>query len=130
VGLCLLSFENPAGVRAEYLFMGTPVLVAFYALFLHANRQSGASKAKWRAVEWLYWAAAVWLLPWLALRLFFGRFEVHAVLFHMQEGLGSSIDVTTVLAITCSVSIVAIAFHAALVLARRLPWPSLSVAAA
>lgn len=130
IGLVLLSFENESGVRAEYLFMGTPVLVVFYALFLHANRKSSTPVRKRQTLEWLYWIAAIWLLPWAALRLFFGVFEIYAALFHLQAGFGSAADFTTVLAIIASTIIVLIAFHATLVLARKFPLPRLALLAA
>ena len=130
IGLVLLSFENESGVQAEYLFMGTPVLVVFYALFLHANRKSSTPARKRQTLEWLYWIAAIWLLPWAALRLFFGVFEIYAALFHLQAGFGSAADFTTVLAIIASTIIVLIAFHAALVLARKFPLPRLALLAA
>lgn len=130
IGLVLLSFENESGARAEYLFMGTPVLVVFYALFLHANRKSSAPAPKRQTLEWLYWIAAIWLLPWAALRLFFGVFEIYAALFHLQAGFGSAADFTTVLALIASTIIVLIAVHAALVLVRKFPLPRLALLAA
>ena len=134
VGLWLIDRAGRA-TPGDHVLAGSVALICFVlALGLdrlpplrgHLDRRRVVS----RRVSVFFWIAGGLLLPWATLQQLFGSYHFSAVLFHAQEGMGSQLDTWLILPGVVSFLLILVLLHLAQSTLRRIPLPSLSMAAA
>lgn len=122
--LCLLAVYHNAHVYPPHLFIGAPLMALAYGLFVFLSRRQVRPPDQPRTglAGWIFWGAALLLLPWAALRQYFGPYSINAVYFHLQEGLGGAASLASVASISLSILLLLILGHGTFTLLRLLPF--------
>ena len=119
----------------DHVLVGSLALTCFVLALLvglhpglraHHDRRRDVS----RRVRVFFWTAGILLLPWATLQQLFGSYNFSAVLFTVQEGMGSQLDTWLILPGVVSFFLVIAFLHLGQSGLRRLPQPALSLVAA
>lgn len=116
----------------DHVLVGSLALACFMLALLvglhpslraHRERRRDVS----HRVRLVFWTAGVLLLPWATLQQLFGAYNFSAVLFTVQEGLGSHLDTWLILPGVVSFFLVIVFLHLGQGGFRRVPQPGLSM---